>query len=588
MTRWQHSRTFITLTSLVMVRLLLAGWFATMTPLWENFDEVNHYYVAQYRGGIDDTLPQSDWPQQYQIFNQFDQPPLYHFLVGRLIRPFSQPIPSPTGNPPPFCFNQQPNHFFIHHLDGETPFTQPYRGIWLARSITILVGAISVIGVWFAARLLWPQLPNRAWIATLLYALYSPAAALSSWFNNDAPLMLIGVLALILLSRGLKFGFSWQVLASLMSVFIIGIAIKINALALLPAIFFVVSERWIFRSKQNRIRRLTLLILGIILLGMIFAGVNFTICGQVICRTHRALTFENFTVLGNPFINQYTLPSFQQLLKTLSAPSINPVYSSPDWVIILVWVMLCVGIAGSGLFAWESPNERKSLSLLFLLSFSTLGLGFLRVWWLGIAFLPARYLALAFPALILTIAVGYDFLRIRLHWLMSILPVLVFFMVNVIAIQYSYAPLWQIPDRLSQIPENATPTDVRFENGLIVVGFSIDNDIINLYLSTHEALQDSLALEVTMLDGGGQILSHCELLAGSPLWSTSDWHINEIVVQSILLPELTSIIDEMYVRVRFIELQNDVFVDTFPDYENELFILSDSNWIVISPNSVNN
>ena len=73
------------LVCLMVVRILLAGWFATMTPLWENFDEVNHYYVAQYRGGIDDARPQMDWSSEYQIFNQFSQPPLYHFLVGLLI-----------------------------------------------------------------------------------------------------------------------------------------------------------------------------------------------------------------------------------------------------------------------------------------------------------------------------------------------------------------------------------------------------------------------------------------------------------------------------------------------------------------------
>ncbi|MDQ7028051.1 MAG: glycosyltransferase family 39 protein [Anaerolineae bacterium] len=585
MIRWQ---TLLALISLVALRLLLAGWFATMTPLWEYFDEVNHYYVAQYRGGIDDTLPQNDWAEQYQIFNQFNQPPLYHFFVGRLIRPFSQAIPTPIGNPPPFCLNPQPNNFYIHNLDAETPFAQPYRGIWLARSITILVGAISVIGVWFAARLLWSQFPNRAWIATLLYALFSPAIALSTWFNNDAPLMLIGVLALILLAQALKSGFSWRALASLIVIFIIGIGIKINTIALAPALFFVVLERWIFRSKQGRIRRLTLMILGIILLGVIFAGVNVAICGQSMCRTHRALTLENFTVLTNPFINQYTLPSLQQLLETLGAPSANPAYSSPDWIVTVVWIVLGVGMVSIGLSAWESPDDRKALILLFVISFSALGLGLLRVWWLGIAFLPARYLALAFPALILIIAAGYDFLRLRLHWLMSLLPALIFLAANVIAIQYSYAPLWQMPEKLPQVPENITLSDMQFENGLNVVGFSVDEDIINLYLSTNEVLQDSLALEVTMLDGGGQILSHCELLAGSPLWSTSNWRVNEIVVQPVLLPELSSVLDTMYVRIRLIALQNDVFVDTIPDYENEILTLSDSNWIVISPDNVSN
>ena len=582
MTRWLQNHTLIGLITLMVVRLLLAVWFTLMTPLWENFDEVNHYYVAQYRGGIDDTLPQQDWSPEYQIFNQINQPPLYHWLVGMLIRPFSEPIPTPLGSPQPFCPNPQASNFYIHRLGDETPFVQPYRGIWLARSITIFIGVFSVVAVWFAARILWADAPNRAWLAALLFALFSPAAALSSWFNNDVPLMLIGALMLILLARALQQGISWRLALGTIILLGIGLGIKITVLALLPAIIYVVLDKLIFQARQGRMRRLLLLISALSLVVLIFVGVNFGLCGQALCRTHRALSLENFTVLTNPILNRYTLPSFQQLLQTLT-PALNPAHSSPLWVTIGVGIVLFVGGCAALLSSIETPAERKPLMLLLLIVFSAVSLGLLRVWWLGVAFLPARYIAVAFPALILCVAVGYDFLRIRLHWAMVLVPVLVFIAASMITIVTSYVPLRQMPQRLTELSHKAIPADIYFENGVRVAAFTVENDTINLYMTTEMPLVEPLVMEVTLLDGAGQSVFHCEMLAGNPLWSTLDWQVHEYVVQSVQLPQLASIMDTMYVRIRLVHLQNHIFINAIPDYENEVFTLSGDNWLDIPP-----
>jgi 4-amino-4-deoxy-L-arabinose transferase-like glycosyltransferase len=588
MTHGRNSRTLIGLITLMVVRLLLAGWFTTMTPLWENFDEVNHYYVAQYRGGIDDALPQQEWSPEYQIFNQISQPPLYHFLVGSLIRPFSEPIPTPLGSPQPFCPNRQASNFYIHHLDNETPFTQPYRGIWLARSITIVIGAVSVVAVWFAARMLWAEAPNRAWLAALLYVLFSPAAALSSWFNNDAPLMLIGALMLILLAHVLQCGISWRLSLGMIVLLGIGLGIKITVIALLPAILLVVLYRLIFQTQHGRMRRFLLLIGVLSLAVFIFVMVNFGLCGQAFCRTHRALTLENFTVLTNPIINRYTLPSFQELLQTLSTPAINSAHPSPLWVTIVACIILFVGGSIAILAAIESSHERKPLILLLVIIFSAISLGLLRVWWLGVAFLPARYIAVALPALILWIAVGYDFLRTRLHWTMGIVPVAVFIVANIVALYSSYMPLSQMPPRLTELPPEAIRADIPFENGVHVAAFTVENDTLRLYLTTDMPLTEPLVLEATLLDGAGQSLFHCEMLAGNPVWSTLDWQVNEYVVQPIRLPQLADIMDTMYVRIRLVKLQNTIFINPIPDYQHEVYTLSGDNWLDIPPDLIRN
>jgi 4-amino-4-deoxy-L-arabinose transferase-like glycosyltransferase len=573
--------TIIGILGLMALRMLVAGWFAAMTPLWENFDEVNHYYVAQYRGGIDDARPQMDWSNEYQIFNQFSQPPLYHLLVGLLIRPFSEPIPSPTGNPTPYCPNPQPNNFFTHHIDAETPFAQSYRGIWLARSITILVGAISVAGVWIAARILWSHAPRRAWLAALLYALFSPATALSSWFNNDAPLMLIGVIVLILLALILRSGISRRIAIGIIAAFMVGIGIKINTIALLPAIFLVTLDRIVFQNPRARLRRLSLLFASFSLLLVLFVGVNFGLCGLLLCRTHRALTVENFSVLTNPIINQYTVPSLRQLLETLSAPSANPAYSAPDWVSLIVPIILCVGFVSAGLATIEDSRERKPLILLLVIICSAGALGLVRVWWLGVAFLPARYIAVAFPSLILTVAAGYDFLAVRLHRAMIWLPVIVFVAISSIAIQSSYAPLWQMPQRLNQLPTSAIPVDIHFENGLQVAAYTLEGDVIHLYFSTDAPIHAPLAVEISMIDGAGQSITHCEMLAGSPIWSTAEWRAGEYVLQSAELAGLGSILDTVYVRIRVMMLNDAIFVNTIPDYEREVPALSGQNRITV-------
>jgi hypothetical protein len=274
----------------------------------------------------------------------------------------------------------------------------------------------------------------------------------------------------------------------------------------------------------------------------------------------------------------------RQLLETLSAPSANPAYSAPEWVSFIVPIILCVGFVSAGLATIEESRERKPLILLLVIICSAGALGLVRVWWLGVAFLPARYIAVAFPALILAITAGYDFLAARLHWSIIWLPVIVFVVISIITIQSSYAPLWQIPQRLNQLPTSAMPVDIHFENGLQVAAYTLEGDVIHLYFSTDVPIHAPLAVEISMIDGAGQSIAHCEMLAGSPLWSTAEWRAGEYVLQSAQLAGLGSILDMVYVRIRVMMLNDTVFVNTIPDYEREVPALSGHNRITVEAN----
>lgn len=578
-TQPNRKRTLRLLVALLVFRLVWAGLFAVATPLWEHFDEINHYYVVRYRGGISDERPDLTLPPHYRIFSQFDQPPLYHMLTGWLVRGVDDGTSlTITANPQPFCAYPQGNHFYIHDLPNEAPFQAAYRGIWMARTITLLIGVASAGVVWLAARSLWPYYPQRAWLATVLYVAFAPGAALSSWLNNDAPLMLFGGLVVVVLARWQQYGMSRHTVGLLAVVWVLGIGTKLNMLAVLPAIVLVGVDT-VRRRATVRRWHVALAISGIALLLLMLIGINFGLCGRGLCRTHRPLTGENLSIVTQDFVGNYMPQAFAHLIQTLGSPTLNSAYPPRLWMMMVMMAILVVGVMNALLRAWEAPYERRPVVLLITLIAGALALALVRVWWLKVGFMPLRYFAVVFPALILLLSVGYHLLAARGHPVLGALPIVAFIVVGVATLQVSYRPLWQYPEQRDVLPADVTPVAMHFENGLDVAGYTIDGDTVTFYLTTDTALTEPLAMEVALLDSTGGALSHCEMLAGHPIWPTNRWQPGQYVVQRVSLNGIQNSQQPLFLRIRFAPLLNAVYLDNQPDYAHELQVTTGVNLI---------
>jgi hypothetical protein len=311
-------------------------------------------------------------------------------------------------------------------------------------------------------------------------------------------------------------------------------------------------------------------------------GVNFLLCGNFLCRIHRDFTVTNLANTNQVFSIQHIVDGYAHLVRTLAAPSVNPAYPPPQWTLPVTGLVIIIGLWNALLRGWEASFERKPLLLLLTMIFGALALAVARIWWLNIGFMPVRYYAIVVPAFILLIATGYHLLAARLHWSIVAFPVMMLLIVNYAVLETSYRPLWEMPERVTTLPDNVTTSTMRFENGIRVAGYTVTGDTIALYLTTDMPQPEPLAIEVVLFDGAGTSYNLCEMLAGSPVWSTAQWQVGEYVVQYATLPGMMSR-DDLFVRLRLTPLLNQVHVDNRPDYVREFETMDGNHFIPLLP-----
>ncbi len=143
--------------------MLIGGAFATLTPAWQNPDEPAHYnYVAQLASGRLPVVEPTDWDAA---------------LVP--IPPDARDVPvaryTYEDHQPPLFYALAVPVFWL--FNGEL---LPLR--WFA----LVVGAMGVVGAFFAVCTIFPHRPALAALAASVVALLPQHLAVMAAFNNDA------------------------------------------------------------------------------------------------------------------------------------------------------------------------------------------------------------------------------------------------------------------------------------------------------------------------------------------------------------------------------------------------------------------
>ncbi len=235
---------------LILALFALLGLVYSVTiPLFEAPDELWHFNVV-YEIAQSGSLPvQTDGVDNVWL-REAGQPPLYHSLMALAITPFDR-----SDFPDFVRFN--PDHPFVStesdstaanlfvHTDGEAfPYTRSVLAVHFVRLLTVLLGALTLLGVYFVVREVLPNSPGLALLATAVSAFNPGFIFISSVVNNDVAIAALAtwtVWLAIKFSKGLR-GWKWDLLLG----FLFGLAImsKLSGLGLLVVVVGGLFLRW--------------------------------------------------------------------------------------------------------------------------------------------------------------------------------------------------------------------------------------------------------------------------------------------------------------------------------------------------------
>jgi 4-amino-4-deoxy-L-arabinose transferase-like glycosyltransferase len=250
--------------------------YSLAIPLFEGPDEIWHYAFANHlaSGG---GLPVFDANQPATFLRNGAHPPLYYALIATLIAPIDR-----SDFPAEYRFNlaspritqgatgTSPN-LLIHTAREDFPFHNTALAGHLARLVSIALGTLTVIGVFFVARRLLRD-ERLALIATALVAFIPQFVYGTALVNNDALAAALATWLLYALLRLMDDGCRrWAVLSGVL----LGVTLlsKIGMIAVLPVpALALLLMWWQSRKRGSHITHYALLGLAIYVVAVLTAG----------------------------------------------------------------------------------------------------------------------------------------------------------------------------------------------------------------------------------------------------------------------------------------------------------------------------
>lgn len=526
------------LTLILLLRLALSLGFALHTPLWERSDEMNHYRYAHFiarEGRLPTPADMPNVPDGYEIYVQFDQPPLYYLLLAPIVAAFDDDALLRTqANPFPVCPAQPFEFYYLHSRAEEFPPQGTALAAWLARLLTIGLGLGATALLWQAARWLRPQQPQEAHLTAALFATWPASVEMTTWLNNDALVLFGGALALAGLAR-FYVQPDRRSLALLAAGAVVSLAAKLTGLAVVPALVGVVGAHLL--RKQPPRRRFWIVFSMVLLLSIVaFAGWSLARCGQPVCRLHRyTLMWDDLNEFVYKLLRlDYYAEGLGHLTQTATVPQISEAVPADPLVMLALALLLFAGLVLALIAGQAQPSGASGW--LWLLLAGALGLAFARVWWLQVGYFHVRYLAAALPALVLLLARGYDLLGAV--WPPLRLGLLGFFAALSLLFPLSYyRPAYVAPPRAAALPQSAQLIEpLRFAGGIELGAYEIIEEgprltRLRLYWRSEQPSETPLFAMIETQNAQGLPVERCGLTLGTALWPSTQWTPGEWVAQ---------------------------------------------------------
>jgi 4-amino-4-deoxy-L-arabinose transferase-like glycosyltransferase len=582
---------------IILTFLILGAVYSVVIPLFEAPDEIWHYsFVKHLADGHG--LPCLTSSKKDVWLREGGQPPLYYFVAAMLTAPID------TNDFPGYVrFNKaHPNitpgssssdvNVFIH-TDAER---FPYRGsplaVHLIRLLSVLWGAVAVVGTYALGRQLFPRHPSLALSAAALCAFNPQFIFISSVVNNDSLVTALATLVLYLavrlaqgresrwqlfgISRGHSVGLPnllgmqrdkpqqvgdsgllltptpkdprWQTAAWLGLALGGALLSKMSAPALLPLCLLALSLAW-WRDRDWR---------ALVTRAGLVYGLALAVAGWWYAR--------NWLIYGDPLAwEMWTSdiaarvppPTLVDLLGEFW-PAVQSFWAVFGWTNLFAgkgvyFVVAALGAAATiGLVRFaigrmrrrSAADEGESAGLLlvgcwFLIIFASL-VQYMRT-------TPASQGRLLFPAIAavaVLMALGLGHL-VSARWrgmVLSVFSGILLILAAVIPF-CTIVPAYARPvlNSIAAIPAQASALDVNFESRLGLRGYRLDGAPVTageavsltLYWEALADLDTECRVVVRLLTPSGRLVGQTNALVGSSLYPSDLWRQGDVVYHTL-------------------------------------------------------
>ncbi len=274
---------------LLTAYFLLAVAFGLVVPIFENPDETTHFFMAQHIANTGQLPVQpADVDQRGPWEQQGSQPPLYYYLAAPLARLAGSNLAAEdlwyndqnTMGMPTLVGNE---NRFIHDPAVEGwPWRDHVLAVHLLRLLATLMGALTVLGVWYLARGVFPDRPALGLAATALVALNPQFLAVHAAVSNDPAVILLATAALALTLRVVRGGDDTVTVIALALVAGLAPLAKLSGLAVTGFVVLTLAGvAWRRRDWRWLVRTAGPVLLAAALLSGWWYVRNYTLYGDV-------------------------------------------------------------------------------------------------------------------------------------------------------------------------------------------------------------------------------------------------------------------------------------------------------------------
>lgn len=552
------------LLALLGLYLLLALAYGLVNPLFEAPDEHWHYFTAQYVAD-NGRLPQVSDPPDEWLGQEAAQPPLYYVLGSLLVRLVDTEGARQLVWPNPLVHlgdASAPNNLnaFVHGPWEQWPWHGYALAAHLLRALSTLLGLGTLLFIYGSGRIVWPDRPRRALLATGLVAFLPQFLFIHSAVSNDSLIALLSAATLWQLLR------LWRGPLARGRLLLLGVTIglailsKTAGLLLLAYAVGVLLFRTLWRRRQLWPVARDLFIFLLVpaaLLGGWLLWRNWTLYGDVTA----AGQFVRIAGGDRSFTLAQVLAETPGLWTSLFALFGWFNVRAPGWVYWVWNALLLLALAGAAIAAlrqvgkWNGLHTAAGPGNGARQDGATQAAGFVVAAWLALwvllvyagllAFMlrtPAAQGRLLFPALLplaLGAAFGMDCLH-RRSWGVALPLALVtalYCLLIVIPHAYARPPLLEG----DTLPDEARGEPVSMEQGLSFLGYSLEKTAFNpgevawltLYWQAEESPLQAPMLVVELLGRQETLVGKYQGYHGGGLYPASLWPPGKIVADRI-------------------------------------------------------
>ena len=482
-----RSPTYYLLFFILIAFLALGVLYSTAIPIFEKPDEPYHYFFVQHLAR-ERSLPVMDSPGEKLWEQEGTQPPLYYMLAAWLVSQVDDPDAREL-----YWVNPQRNigdpgrpgnkNFVVHTKDERWPYQGAVLAIHMARWLSLVIGAATVLLTFLLVCTIFPERPYLALGAAAVNAFIPQFLFISSSVSNDSLITFFSALTLLQLVRLISRPQPRETRAYLALGVTLGLAAlsKLSGLALLGLSGLVlIGLAW--REKSWR---------PVVQGGLTIGALVAVIAGWWYLRNWQL--YGDFTGLaphlavmgGRPTPIQLTWESLRSELVGLRA-SFWGLFGwfgilMPDWVYAVLDGLTLLGVLGAIRWWARDRTAARRAVLLLLLWLLLIGISLTR-WTLMTAASQGRLLFPALPTIALVLALGWaEWVPARLVRGREMLPLIGaagLLLLAALLPGWLIRPVYALPELLDpeDLPPGLSSPELHFGDELLLHGCETEQD----------------------------------------------------------------------------------------------------------------